>query len=173
MHFLVRFTDVLLSAFCSALSAYYDHRHFRSRLHAIVLKHVWDQLFTVNTIWSIGETGDIYKFLLFAFFRLSKKLRSCCWDGFPEVGSNKISSGDFYFENLDQRSNGFCRRNFMFKYYHHLLKIFVLTVKMSILALWNVFFGCENVSRFYLILVINKFTLAVMNNFFCNLVLWG
>ena len=37
-----------------------DHRHFRSRLHAIVLKHVWDQLFTVNTIWSIGETGDIY-----------------------------------------------------------------------------------------------------------------
>ena len=37
-----------------------DHRHFRSRLHAIVLKHVWDQLFTVNKIWSIGETGDIY-----------------------------------------------------------------------------------------------------------------
>ena len=23
------------------------------------LKHVWDQLFTVNTIWNIGETGDI------------------------------------------------------------------------------------------------------------------
>ena len=37
-----------------------DHRHFRSRLHVIVLKHVWDQLFTVNTIWNIGETGDIY-----------------------------------------------------------------------------------------------------------------
>ena len=36
-----------------------DHRHFRSRLHAIVLKHVWDQLFTVNTILNIGETGDI------------------------------------------------------------------------------------------------------------------
>ena len=37
-----------------------DHRHFRSRLHAIVLKHVWDQPFTVNTIWNIGETGDMY-----------------------------------------------------------------------------------------------------------------
>ena len=36
-----------------------DHRHFRSRLHTIVLKHVWDQLFTVKTIWNIGETGDI------------------------------------------------------------------------------------------------------------------
>ena len=33
--------------------------HFRSRLHVIVLKHVWDQLFTVDTIWNIGETGDI------------------------------------------------------------------------------------------------------------------
>ena len=37
-----------------------DHRHFRSRLHAVVLKHVWDQLFTVNTLWNIGETGDMY-----------------------------------------------------------------------------------------------------------------
>ena len=37
-----------------------DHRHFRSRLHAIVQKHVWDQLFTVDTIWNIGETGDMY-----------------------------------------------------------------------------------------------------------------
>ena len=26
----------------------------------IVQKHVWDQLFTVDTIWNIGETGDIY-----------------------------------------------------------------------------------------------------------------
>ena len=25
----------------------------------IVQKHVWDQLFTVDTIWNIGETGDI------------------------------------------------------------------------------------------------------------------
>ena len=41
-----------------------DHRYFRSRLHAIVLKHVWDQIFTVNTIWNIGETGDINSFLL-------------------------------------------------------------------------------------------------------------
>ena len=24
-------------------------------------KHVWDQLFTVDTIWNIGETGDIYR----------------------------------------------------------------------------------------------------------------
>ena len=24
-----------------------------------VTKHVWDQLFTVDTIWNIGETGDI------------------------------------------------------------------------------------------------------------------
>ena len=23
------------------------------------LEHVWDQLFTVDTIWNIGETGDI------------------------------------------------------------------------------------------------------------------
>ena len=23
-------------------------------------KHVWDQLFTVDTIWNIGETGDMY-----------------------------------------------------------------------------------------------------------------
>ena len=36
--------------------------HFRSRLHAIVLKHVWDQLFTVDTIWNLGETGDIHSF---------------------------------------------------------------------------------------------------------------
>ena len=28
-------------------------------LKAIVQKHVWDQLFTVDTIWNIGETGDI------------------------------------------------------------------------------------------------------------------
>ena len=25
----------------------------------IVQEHVWDQLFTVDTIWNIGETGDI------------------------------------------------------------------------------------------------------------------
>ena len=36
------------------------HGHSRSRLDAIVLKHVWDQLFTVDTIWNIGETGDMY-----------------------------------------------------------------------------------------------------------------
>ena len=24
-----------------------------------LLEHVWDQLFTVDTIWNIGETGDI------------------------------------------------------------------------------------------------------------------
>ena len=24
-------------------------------------KHIWDQLFTVDTIWNIGETGDINK----------------------------------------------------------------------------------------------------------------
>ena len=23
-------------------------------------KQIWDQLFTVDTIWDIGETGDIY-----------------------------------------------------------------------------------------------------------------
>ena len=36
------------------------HGHSRSRLDAIVLEHVWDQLFTVDTIWTIGETGDIF-----------------------------------------------------------------------------------------------------------------
>ena len=35
------------------------HGHLRSGLHVIVQKHVWDQLFTVDTIWNIGETGDI------------------------------------------------------------------------------------------------------------------
>ena len=34
------------------------HGHSRSRLDTI--KHVWDQLFTVDTIWNIGETGDMY-----------------------------------------------------------------------------------------------------------------
>ena len=33
--------------------------HLRSGLYAIVQKHVWDQLFTVDTIWNIGETGDM------------------------------------------------------------------------------------------------------------------
>ena len=33
--------------------------NLRSGLHAIVQEHVWDQLFTVDTIWNIGETGDI------------------------------------------------------------------------------------------------------------------
>ena len=28
--------------------------------YVIVLKHVWDQLFTVNAIWNIGETGDMH-----------------------------------------------------------------------------------------------------------------
>ena len=27
-------------------------------------KHIWDQLFTVDTIWNIGETGDIYSLSL-------------------------------------------------------------------------------------------------------------
>ena len=35
------------------------HGHSRSRLDVIILEHVWDQLFTVDTIWNIGETGDI------------------------------------------------------------------------------------------------------------------
>ena len=34
-----------------------------SHISFIVLKHVWDQLFTVDTIWNIGETGDIYPIL--------------------------------------------------------------------------------------------------------------
>ena len=29
-------------------------------MDANLSKHVWDQLFTVITIWSIGKTGDIY-----------------------------------------------------------------------------------------------------------------
>ena len=28
--------------------------------HGIYSEHMWDQLFTVDTIWKIGETGDIY-----------------------------------------------------------------------------------------------------------------
>ena len=32
----------------------------RSGLCVIVQEHVWDQLFTVDTIWNIGETGDIH-----------------------------------------------------------------------------------------------------------------
>ena len=35
------------------------HGHLRSGQHVIVQKHIWDQLFTVDTIWNIGETGDI------------------------------------------------------------------------------------------------------------------
>ena len=30
----------------------------------IVQEHVWDQLFTVDTIWNIGETGDMHTQLL-------------------------------------------------------------------------------------------------------------
>ena len=62
-----------------------DHRHFRSRLHVIVLEHVWDQLFTVDTIWNIGETGDIYatkeSFVVFWIFeegRREKKIPYFC-----------------------------------------------------------------------------------------------
>ena len=33
---------------------------WRCLLSFYFLKHVWDQLFSVDTIWSIGETGDIY-----------------------------------------------------------------------------------------------------------------
>ena len=32
-----------------------------SHFSECILEHVWDQLFTVDTIWNIGETGDIYK----------------------------------------------------------------------------------------------------------------
>ena len=30
------------------------------RLVRLEVCHIWDQLFTVDTIWNIGETGDIY-----------------------------------------------------------------------------------------------------------------
>ena len=38
---------------------YFDGK-FTIRMVAILVLHVWDQLFTVDTIWNIGETGDIY-----------------------------------------------------------------------------------------------------------------
>ena len=37
-----------------------EQGHLRSGLCVIDQEHVWDQLFTVDTIWNIGETGDIY-----------------------------------------------------------------------------------------------------------------
>ena len=43
-------------------------------LNAIVQKHVWDQLFTVDTIWNIGETGDIYTTMFFNLNYLSPRL---------------------------------------------------------------------------------------------------
>ena len=40
---------------------FFNRNLFQStKLYIKGLKHVWDQLFTVDTIWNIGETGDIY-----------------------------------------------------------------------------------------------------------------
>ena len=49
---------------CHSKSEQPDHSKSDQNSHhlvfyAIVQKHVWDQLFTVDTIWNIGETGDI------------------------------------------------------------------------------------------------------------------
>ena len=53
------------------------------RADVIVLEHdIWDQLFTVNTIWNIGETGDIYfyqKIRLVSLFSCEKVSTTQCY----------------------------------------------------------------------------------------------
>ena len=59
-------------------------------------KHVWDQLFTVNTIWNIGETGDIHTSKNSAKMVLTLALSSDCWNA--SLQSRSTRKRTFLFE---------------------------------------------------------------------------